>query len=81
MEQIVRTPDQLGAALRRQRRKRGVSQALLAERTGLRQATVSTVEAGQARFSTVCALLAALDLELLLRPRTTAPLDAVDDLL
>lgn len=81
MEQIVRTPDQLGAALRRERRRAAVTQTALAGVTGLRQATVSSVEAGQAatQFTTVCELMAALDLELVLRPRTTAHPDGIDD--
>lgn len=81
MEQIVRTPDQLGAALRRERRHAAVTQTILAEMTGLRQATVSSVEAGHAatHFTTVCQLMAALDLELVLRPRSPAGPDLLGD--
>lgn len=72
MEQIVRTPQQLGAALRRRRRELGWTQKQLATRVGLRPATISELEAGEvdARFSTVTRLMAALDLEVLVRPRT-----------
>ncbi len=75
MEHIVRTPDQLGAALRRERRKAAVTQTALSGITGLRQATVSSVEAGLAatQFNTVCEMMAALNLELVLRPRTVHP--------
>lgn len=72
MEQIVRDARQLGQALRRRREALGLTQAGLARAAGLRQPTVSDVElgAGAPRFDTVAALLAALDLELALRPRT-----------
>ncbi len=80
MEHIVRTPDQLGAALRRERRKRAITQTVLADTTGLRQATISSVEAGvvATQFSTVCDLMAALNLELVLRPRSTVGVDLGD---
>ncbi|QDL94549.1 helix-turn-helix transcriptional regulator (plasmid) [Paroceanicella profunda] len=71
MDQVYRTPQQIGAALRRRRRLLGLSQAELGARTGLRQATVSSVEAGEAgtRLATLCELMAALDLDFALRPR------------
>lgn len=71
MDQVYRTPQQIGAALRRRRRLLGLSQAELGARTGLRQATVSSVEAGEAgtRLATLCELMAALDLDIALRPR------------
>lgn len=80
MEQIIRTPDQLGAALRRERRLRPLTQAALAAATGLRQATVSAVEVGGAatQFGTVCDLMAAMNLELVLRPRSTGSRDGGD---
>ncbi|WP_118134648.1 helix-turn-helix transcriptional regulator [Oceanicella sp. SM1341] len=72
MDQLLRTPQQIGAAIRRRRRALGLSQAELGARTGLRQATISSVEAGEAgtRLATICELMAALGLELSLRPRT-----------
>lgn len=72
MEQIVRDARQLGQAIRRQREIKGLSQGGLASQAGLRQPTVSDVELGvvEPRFDTVTALLAALDLEFALRPRT-----------
>jgi HTH-type transcriptional regulator/antitoxin HipB len=70
--QIIRNEKQMGAELRRARRRAGLSQSTLGERVHLRQATVSRVEAGEpaVQLSTVMALLAALDLELVLRPRS-----------
>jgi HTH-type transcriptional regulator / antitoxin HipB len=74
MEQIVRTPRQIGDALRRRRRVLGLNQAVLGERTTLRQATISAVEAGEpgTQLRTLCDVMAALDLEFVIRPRTKA---------
>ena len=71
METIARTPLQLGNSIRERRRKLGLTQEQLAERVGVRQRTVSDVEsAGAARVDTLLRMLVALDLELLVRPRT-----------
>jgi HTH-type transcriptional regulator / antitoxin HipB len=72
MDQITRTPKQLGIVLRRRRKEIGLSQEALASRIHLRQATVSALEtsATDARLDTVFDVLAALDLELIVRPRT-----------
>jgi HTH-type transcriptional regulator / antitoxin HipB len=73
-EITTRAPAQLGQALERCRRLRHLSQAELGRSAGLRQATVSKVESGAetTALRTVYALCAALNLELVLRPRTTA---------
>jgi len=74
MEQIARTSKQLGAAIRRRRRLIGLTQQQLAEKIQLRQATVSVLEAGEpgAKISTVLDALTALNLEIVVRPRTQA---------
>lgn len=76
MSQLARTPKQLGAIIRRQRRQLGLTQGQLGERAGLRQETISLMEAGNPanRVETVLAVLAALDLELQVAPRSRAPL-------
>lgn len=73
MDQIARTSTQLGAALRRQRKSLGLSQAQLGQRINLRQATVSALEGGEVdtKLTTLLDALAALDLELIVRPRST----------
>ncbi len=83
MEQIVRTPAQMGAALRRRRRGLGLSQSALGRSTTLRQATVSSVETGQpgTQFSTILDLMMTLGLEFVVRPRSTIAADAVEDVL
>ncbi|WP_293854340.1 helix-turn-helix transcriptional regulator [uncultured Alsobacter sp.] len=69
---IVRTEKQLGAVLRRVRKQRGLTQGGLGDRIHLRQATVSRLEAGEPaiQLRTLMAALAALDLELVVRPRS-----------
>jgi HTH-type transcriptional regulator / antitoxin HipB len=72
MEQITRTPKQLGTLLLRRRRELSLSEEALASRIHLRQATVSAPEnsAVYRRRGTLFDTLWALDLELLVRPRS-----------
>ncbi len=74
MESLVRSVSAFGAALRRRRRLLDWSQHHLGERINLRQATISAIEAGtgDVKLSTVMEALAALDLELVIRPRSGA---------
>jgi HTH-type transcriptional regulator/antitoxin HipB len=78
MTTLARTPQQIGNAIRRARRQRGLNQAALGERAGLRQATVSLIETGHpaARIDTLLGLLAALDLEFRIAPRSRGTVDA-----
>ena len=71
-DQIARTPKQLGAIIRRQRRKLGQTQNDLGAKIKHRQATISKAEAGKpgTRVDTLLDALAALNLELIVRPRT-----------
>lgn len=82
MEQITRTPKQLGTLLRRRRRQIGLSQEALASRIHLRQATVSALEtsAADTRLATLFDTLAALDLELVVRPRTKGSVQELEAL-
>lgn len=72
MDQITRSPKQLGMILRRRRKEAGLSQETLASRIHLRQATISALEnsASDARLGTLFDALSALDLELVVRSRT-----------
>ena len=78
------TAHSLGRTLRDVRRKKGWTQADLAERTGVTQATISNLERGEANptLATVLGIAAALDIELILRvqsgPATPAPWDRED---
>jgi len=68
---IARTPLQLGNYIRQRRRELGLTQEKLAPKVGVRQRTVSDIEtSAAARVDTVLCTLAALDLELVIRPRT-----------
>jgi len=71
MEQVARTPKQLGNLLRQRRTELQLSQGALASRIGLRQSTVSALEtSATVRTATLLSALAALDLEMVIRPRT-----------
>jgi HTH-type transcriptional regulator/antitoxin HipB len=69
---LARTHGQLGAALRRRRKSLGLSQDQLAESIHARQGTISRLEGGEAdaKLSTLLQVMAALDLELIVRPRS-----------
>ena len=73
----VRRPAEIGAVLRRYRRELKLSQQVVADRAGIRQATVSAIEAGEEGVSlkTLALILAALDLELVIRPRSEPTAD------
>ena len=80
MEQIVRTSKQLGAALRRYRRKTRLSQAGLGSKSSLRQATISALENGEpgTQLRTLIDVMAALGLEMVIRNRSRATEDIED---
>jgi HTH-type transcriptional regulator / antitoxin HipB len=82
MTTIARTAPQVGAALRRFRRKAGLTQSRLGEKMSARQATVSKLEAGEpgTQLRILMDALAALELELVIRPRTKAGTDTIEDL-
>ena len=80
MEQIVRTSKQLGATLRRYRRKTRLSQAELGLKANLRQATISALEKGEqgTQLRTLIDVLATLELEIVIRKRSRADEDIED---
>lgn len=84
MSDLARSPKQIGNIIRRARKKRGLSQTELSERTGLRQGTISLIETGNpaARIETLLAILAALDLDFRIGARevSTSHTDDLDDL-
>ena len=74
-EQLIQAPSQLGVLLRGARRKRGMSQQELALKAGgTSQARLSQLELQPGRFTVerLLLILAALDLELVVRPRETS---------
>lgn len=81
MNDLARSPKQLGTIIRRARKKHGLSQSALGAKAGLRQETISLIETGHpaARLDTLLAVLAALDLEFQIGPRSRS--NTVEDLL
>lgn len=69
---FARSPKQLGHHIRNVRRSQGLNQSQLADLAGQRQEMISKIETGQGgvRLATICAVLAALGLEMLIGPRS-----------
>ena len=82
MDQIARTPKQIGDALRRRLRKLKLTPKDLGSKTSLRQATISGLEGGEpgTQLRTLFDAMAALDLEFVIRPRTKASARDIEDL-
>lgn len=81
MTSIARTPEQLGAIIRRQRKLQQLTQTDVSAKTHLRQATISALENGEhgVQLKTITDILAALSLELVVRPRS-ADSRSIEDL-
>ena len=71
MIQKIVSPESLGAALRKERKKKGLSQTDVGKSVGIDQPTISRVEKGNTgtELGTLFRLLAALDLELVIQKR------------
>jgi HTH-type transcriptional regulator/antitoxin HipB len=82
MADLARNPKQFGNIIRRARKQRGWSQTQLADKTGLRQETISLIETGNpaVRLDTILSVLAALDLEFRMGPRSKGQADAIEDI-
>lgn len=72
MNELARDPKQVGNLIRRARKRRAINQQTLGDKAGLRQETISLIENGNpaTRLETLFAVLAALDLELQIAPRS-----------
>src|SRR6266700_8134627 len=72
MNDLARDPKQIGNLIRRARKKRALSQKALGDKAGLRQETISLIENGNpaARIETLLTVLAVLDLEFQIAPRS-----------
>lgn len=82
MTHKARTPKQLGAIIRRERRRQGLTQTELGDRIGLRQATISKLEAGEpaTQLRTLLDALTALDLEISIGERVQSSTDDIERL-
>ena len=74
MNDLARDPRQIGNLVRRARKAQGLSQAELGDKAGLRQETISLIEPGHppAKLETMLSVLAALNLEFRIVPRSKA---------
>lgn len=74
MEQIIHSPKLLGKAIRRWRKLKNLSQQEAGSPMKLEQSTVSTIEQGVpgTRIETLFRILAALDLEMVIRPKNNS---------
>jgi len=72
MNQLARTPNDIGHAIRRVRKQQSLSQQDLATKSGIWQETISKIENGSpgTRLETIFDLCAALDLEILITDRS-----------
>ncbi|WP_367608120.1 helix-turn-helix domain-containing protein [Legionella sp. W05-934-2] len=71
MEQLIHSLNSLGAAIRRQRKAKKLTQTEVGAQINIEQSTLSSVEQGAegTRLSTLFRILAALDLEMVIRSK------------
>ncbi|WP_421620859.1 helix-turn-helix domain-containing protein [Alkalilimnicola ehrlichii] len=82
MIDLARTPKQVGNLIRRSRKQQGLTQQALGAKAGYRQETISLIENDHpaAKLETLLAILAALDLELRIAPRSKGSAADIEDL-
>ena len=82
MTDLARNPKQIGSLVRRARKRLGWTQTQLGERCGLRQETISLIEAGNpaTKLETILAVLAALGLEFRVLPRSKPDASDLEDM-
>ncbi|GHG96190.1 helix-turn-helix domain-containing protein [Pseudodonghicola xiamenensis] len=82
MDQIARSTKDIGNVLRNARKAQGLTQDELASRAGVWQRTISHIEtnASGAKLDTLFDLLAALDLELHITPRSKLTPSDLEDI-
>lgn len=83
MTELARSPKQIGNFVKRTRKKRGLSQTDLGNKVGLRQETISLIENGNpaAKLENILAVIAALDLELQIAPRSHQSIQDIEELI
>jgi len=82
MNQLARTPKDIGTALRNARRNQKLSQQSLATKSGVWQETISKIENGSpgTRLETIFDLFAALDLEIQITNRSKGDTDFLENM-
>ncbi len=83
MKLTARNTKQLGEAIRRARKKKGLTQKDISSRTNLRTATISSLENGDpgTQMRTIFSVLEALELEFELLSRDKATSIKLEDLI
>jgi len=83
MDQLARTPNDIGNALRQARKQQELSQQALASKSGVWQETISKIENGSpgTRLETIFDLCAALNLEIVIAERSKGSTDFLEDTL
>lgn len=73
MEQLVFSPKSLGSSIRRHRKAKKISQTEAGSTFKIEQSTISSIEQGApgTRLETLFRVLAALDLEMVIRSKKT----------
>ncbi len=81
MDTIIRTAKQIGDAVKRIRRQKNLTQEALGQKIHARQATISKLEAGEpaTQLRILMDTLGALDLELVIQPRSTVSPNEIED--
>jgi HTH-type transcriptional regulator/antitoxin HipB len=76
MDQIIYSPKSLGSAIKRERKAKKLSQTEAGTAFNLDQTTVSSIEQGApgTRLETLFRILAALDLEMIIKPKKNVPM-------
>lgn len=82
MAALARSPKQIGRVIQSFRHRGGLSQTQLADLAGLRQEMISKIETGHGgvKLATVFDVLAALDLEMTIAPRSKSSATDIEDI-
>jgi HTH-type transcriptional regulator/antitoxin HipB len=82
MKHLVRTPKNIGHAIRQARKEKNLTQKELASMSGVWQETISKIETGSSgtKLETIFDLMAALDLEITVSERSKGTSDGLEDI-
>lgn len=82
MKHLVRTPKNIGHAIRQARKEKNLTQKELASMSGVWQETISKIETGSSgtKLETIFDLMAALDLEIMVSERSKGTSDGLEDI-
>jgi len=82
MKHLVRTPKNIGHAIRQARKEKNLTQKDLASMSSVWQETISKIETGSSgtKLETIFDLMAALDLEITVSERSKGTSDGLEDI-